>query len=515
MKKVIIFLLALYPLINNAQNGCNFFEFRKLEIVKTDLNTAQSDFGPSFVNDELWFSAFTDEEIKKLSKGDNDNIFYNLFNSKTDDEGNIKGSKNVQFEAISKGFHAGPVSYCDKTKELFVTLSNFDNPDVKNNVYQKSDIRLKIIIAKKNNGTWEVTEEFPFNNPAYSVGHPSVSTTGDTLFFASNKPNSGFGESDIYMSVRKDGKWRNPANLGDKVNTEFDEMFPFFFDGSVLFYSTNKKKNRKADFNLQYICKTGDSFSEPKLLDDFNTNKDDFGLVIHPKGKVGYFVSRRNGGLGDDDIYKVTFEGEYRLELVVVDKKSMEAIKKPRVKFSDNILGDLAGIVLTRALPENSTILVTTEIEGYQNSSKNITTVGKSFGILKDTLWVEKVEVGQKFVLENIFYDYDKWDILPQSEIELNKLIRIMNDNPSWKVELGSHTDSRGSDSYNEILSQKRSDSAVGYIIKNGIGKDRIIAKGYGESQLVNRCKNGVECTDDEHRQNRRTEFKILEMDGK
>lgn len=159
--------------------------------------------------------------------------------------------------------------------------------------------------------------------------------------------------------------------------------------------------------------------------------------------------------------------------------------------------------------------MVTTEIEGYQNSSKNITTVGKPFGIIKDTIWVEKVELGQKFVMENIFYDFDKWDILPQSEIELNKLIKIMNDNPSWKVELGSHTDSRGSDSYNEILSQKRSDSAVNYIIKNGISEDRIIAKDYGESQLVNQCKNGVECTDEEHRQNRRTEFKILEMDGK
>jgi len=117
--------------------------------------------------------------------------------------------------------------------------------------------------------------------------------------------------------------------------------------------------------------------------------------------------------------------------------------------------------------------------------------------------------------MENIFYDYDKWDILPESEIELNKLVKIMTDNPGWKVELGSHTDARGTDSYNEILSQKRSDSAVGFIIKNGISKDRIIARGYGETQLVNHCKNDVECPDDLHRQNRRTEFKILEMTKK
>lgn len=516
MKRVFIFLLALYPMILYAQNGCDFFEFRKLDIEQTNLNTVQSDFGPSFVNNELWFSAFTDDEIKRLSKGDNKDIFYNLFSIKVDNEGNVTGNKNIQFEDISAGFHAGPVSYCKATEELFVTLSNFNNPDVKNSVYQKSDIRLKIITAKKNNGIWKVFEEFPFNNPAYSVGHPSVSITGDTLFFASNKPNSGFGESDIYMSVRKDGKWGNPSNLGDKVNTEFDEMFPFFFDSSVLFYASNKKKNRKADFNLQYICKTAGSFGESYSLDEFNTKEDDFGLIIHPNGEVGYFVSRRKGGIGDDDIYKVTFKGEYNLQLVVMDKKLKQALKKPEVKFSDNISGDWeGGILLSRSLTENSTILVTTEIEGYQNSSKNITTIGKPFGIIKDTLWVEKVEVGQKFVMENIFYDFDKWDILPESEIELNKLVKIMNDNPSWKVELGSHTDSRGTDSYNEILSQKRSDSAVDYIINSGIAKDRIIAKGYGESQLVNHCKNGVECTDEEHRENRRTEFKILEMDGK
>jgi len=515
MKKLFLLLYLALPLLVSAQNGCNFFDFRKLEIEKVNLNTTQSDFGPAFVEDELWFSAFTDDEIRRLAKGDNNDVFYNLYNVKTDKEGNVTGAKNVQFETISAGYHAGPVSYCAATGELFVTLSNFDTPEIKNNVYQKADIRLKIIAAKKLNGVWTITEEFPFNNPLYSAGHPAISVTGDTLFFASNKPDIGFGESDIYMSVRKNGKWGEPVNMGEKVNSPFDEMFPFFFDGYVLFYATNKGKNKKDDFNLMYICKSTDSFGDSKSLDDFNTKKDDFGLVIHPKGKVGYFVSRRSGGMGDDDIYKVTFKGEHQLELVVMDKQTAQNIQKPKVKFSDNLKGDVSGRLVTRLLPENSTLLITSEIEGYQNSSVNITTVGKPYGIIKDTIWVEKVVVGQKFVLENIFYDFDKWDILPESEVELNKLIMVLNDNPSWKVELGSHTDARGSDSYNEILSQKRSDSAVDYIIKNGISKERIIAKGYGESQLINHCKNGVECTDEEHRQNRRTEFKILEMDGK
>ena len=515
MKKLMLFLLITIPMFLAGQNGCNFFDFRKPVIEKTNLNTTQSDFGPSFVDDELWFSAFTEQEIAKLAKGDNKKIFYNLFNVKVDGEGNVTGSKNAQLESLSAGYHAGPVSYCAKTGELFVTLSNFDNPEIRNKVYRKADIRLRIVVAQKENGSWVMKGELPFNDSTYSVGHPAISVTGDTLFFASDKPNAGFGESDIYMAVRKDGKWGNPVNLGEKVNSAYDEMFPFFFDGSVLFYASNKGENQKEDFDLQYICKTGDSFGSTRVLNQFNTSEDDFGLIIHPSGKTGYFVSRREGGLGDDDILKVTFKGDYSLELVVMDKKTMQAFPNPRVKFSDNIAGILAGVLLTRALPENSTITVLTDYEGYMNTSKSISTIGKPYGIIKDTLWIEKVEVKQKFVMENIFYDFDKWNILTESEVELNKLVKIMNDNPDWKVELGSHTDARGTDSYNMLLSKKRSDSAVGYIVKSGISKDRIIAKGYGETQLVNHCKNGVECTDEVHRQNRRTEFKILEMGDK
>ncbi|MBK6282454.1 MAG: OmpA family protein [Draconibacterium sp.] len=515
MRKLFLLLLAAFPMLLAGQNGCNFFEHRSFTIEKTSLNTTQSDFGPAFVNDELWFSAFTDAEIAALLKGESKGVFYNLYSAKLDVEGNVTGTKNPEFEDISKGFHAGPVSYCQETKELFVTLSNFDNPEIKNKVYRKADIRLKIIVVQKVDGVWKLKEELPFNDPAYSVGHPAVSVTGDTLFFSSNKPNEGFGGSDIYMTIRNNGKWGQPVNLGNRINSARDEMFPFFFDGSVLFYSSNKGENQKSNFDLQYSCIDEKDFGNPKSLDMFNTEEDDFGLIIHSTGETGYFVSRRTGGLGDDDIYKITFKGEYSLELVVMDKKSMQAVANPKVKFSDNVSGVLSGVFITRELPENSTLTVSTELEGYQNSTKRITNIGKSYGIIRDSIWVEKVEVGQKFVMENIFYNYDKWDILPESEIELNKLIEIMNDNPSWKVELGSHTDARGSDSYNEVLSQKRSDSAVDYIVNKGIETNRIKAKGYGETQLINRCKNGVECSDDEHRQNRRTEFKILEMDGK
>ena len=512
MKKLILLLFAAIPVLIAAQDDCNFFEYRKITIEKTNLNTSQSDFGASLVNNQLWFSAYTPEEIEKLSKGNDKNVFYNLYSSPIDKDGNASSELSPQLENISSGYHAGPVSYCEKTKELFVTLSNYDNPEIRNRVYRKAEIRLKIIIAKMVNGKWQLVEEFKYNNPSYSVGHPSISITGDTLFFASNKPDSGFGETDLYMSVRKNGTWGEPINLGAEINSEGNDMFPFYFDGKMLFFASDRGNVETKNFDIFYSCANANSFVKAVKVDALNTNADDFGLFIEPNGKYGYFASRREGGMGDDDIYKVIFKGVYNLQLTVLDKKTMKEIPNAKVNFSDNVAGLFNGNIIERSLSENATLTVTTQIDGYQNSSVTISTEGKSYGIIKATITVEKVEVGQKFVMNDIYYDYDKSNILPSSAAELDKLVKIMKDNPGWKVELGSHTDCRGSDDYNMKLSQRRSDSAVSYIVDHGISKDRITAMGYGETQLVNRCDDGVNCTEEEHAQNRRTEFKILEM---
>ena len=513
MKKAIIILFVVLPFIMTAQDNCNFFKHTIIQIEKTQINTTASDFGASFVGNELFYSAFTEDEIKELSRGISKDIFYNLFSTSIDSDGNLKEGKTGLLDEISKGYHSGPVSYCAATGELFVTLSNFENPDIKNKVYQKADIRLKIIVVKKTGGEWKLEGELPFNNPTYSVGHPAISATGDTLIFASNVPEKGLGETDLYMSIRKNGTWGEPKNLGDIINTGKNEMFPFLFKGNMLIFSSNGRSGTD-DLNIYYSCISGNGFSTPVALNDFNSDADDFGLVIHKNEKVGYFASRKEGGLGDDDIYKVTFDkGEFDLELLVQDKISKAPMPNATVSFSDGKkLSTNSQGIITRDLDYDMNYQATSEIEKYMNESVSFSTIDQPYGTLKRVINVEKVQVGQKFTLENIFYDFDKWDILPESEVELDKLVKIMNDNPDWKVELGSHTDCRGSDSYNELLSQKRSDSAVGYIISKGISKDRIIAKGYGETQLVNECDDGVDCSEADHRKNRRTEFKILGM---
>ncbi|WP_167605558.1 OmpA family protein [Maribellus sediminis] len=513
MKKILLFLLGFLPVMLTAQQKCVFFEkMVKLDTEKTNLNTSQSDFGPAFVDNELWFSAFDDEEIEKLSSGSDKKIYYNLFTVPVDAKGNVTGTKTMKFAELSQGYHAGPASYCKATGELFLTLSNFENPDIKNKVYQKANIRLKIIIARKVNGVWEKTGELPFNSPEYSVGHPSVTSTGDTLYFASDIPEKGLGGTDIYMTIRSNGVWGEMKNLGDKINTSGDDMFPFIFKDRILIYASNGLGDGD-DLDIYAAGLMGDNVMEPNAISELNSDGDDFAFVIHPKGEVGYYTSNKAGGVGSDDIYKVniTPQGKHELELVVMDKKTMQPIPDAKITFA-GVLSTITGLIFKQELEKEKSYAVATNIDGYMNDSKTISTVGKPFGVIKDTLWVEKVEVGQKFVMENIYYDFDKSDILPASAVELDKLVKVMKDNPGWKVELGSHTDSRGSDAYNEDLSQRRSDSAVAYIIGKGIPQDRIIAKGYGETQLVNKCDDGVPCSPEEHRKNRRTEFKILEM---
>lgn len=520
MKKVLLLVLGIIPFILSAQNECVYFDkMVKLKIEKTDLNTAQSDFGPAFVGEELYYSAYTDEELEKLATGKKKKINYDVFTCPIDGQGNVTGTRSLRLADQSEGYHIGPVSYCEKTGEIFVTMSNFENPDPRgtNKAYQAFDVELKIFIAKKVNDKWTKTGELPFNSPDYSVGHPSVTSSGDTLYFVSDIPEKGLGGTDIYMTIRTNGVWGDMINLGDKINTAGNEMFPFIYKDKMLIFSSNGRKEAD-DLDLYHVGMFGDNMTAVTEIEQLNSDADDFGFVIHKKEEVGYYVSNKTGGKGDDDIYKVLIEkipqGKYELELIVRDRKTNEQIRDAKIGFGDALL-TIAGLVFKRELEKDKTYTVKTDMEGYMNDSKTISTVGKPFGVIKETLWVEKVEVGQKFVMENIYYDFDKWDILPESEVELDKLVKVMNDNPSWKVELGSHTDSRGSDKYNETLSQKRSDSAVGYIVGKGIAKDRIIAKGYGETELVNECDDGVKCAEADHRKNRRTEFKILEMDGK
>ncbi len=529
MKKNILTLMLLFCSFSltlaqddDDKQKNHFFETHNLFVEEmVYLNTRGSEIGPTVVNNQLWFSSIAGKNmITKRRKKNDENNYYKLYATAISPTGEIQTvDPTILYPEYDFRFHKGPVSYCRATGELFMTVSNIDSVDITsdNVLVKEGHIRLKLITLKQKGTEWVEVGDFPYNRKHYSIAHPCISKTGDTLFFASNGLELGAtGGNDIFMCIRKDGVWEQPVVLGEEINTPEQEMFPTLFRNNTLVYASNGKVAGKLDFDLYYSVLTPEGFSEARPIKDLNTDKDDFGLTIPDAGRFGYFVSNRDGGTGDDDIYQILCRPKYTyLRLEVLNGKDRMPIANATLTFNDDTTGttNASGEYL-RIIDADGSYSVSADMKGFLPYSTvlNKYNTDKQGDTISKTIYMRKMEVGVVTKLQNIHYDFDSWKILPESEVELNKLVDILKKNPTCKVELGSHTDSRGRDKYNMRLSQKRSESAVAYIVSQGIDKDRIVAKGYGETMLINRCKNGVDCSEEEHRENRRTEFKILEL---
>jgi len=586
-----LFVLVFITSWSYAQEANrSFFENTDVVVIPQKFNTISSDISPLIIGDKLFYSSVRENYFNKNARDRRNTAFYDMYMLMLDENGRIVSDRQLA-PGFGNKFHEGPAAWCGVTGELVVTLSNVINPDTIKRFFPKEHIRLRIAIMKLIQGNWQISEELPFVLDNFHYAHPAISITGDTLVFSSDQSSGNVGKADLWMSVRKNGKWGVPVNLGSKVNTEGNEMFPSFSPDGLLFFSSDGHDKGFGQLDIYFT-----SFPNPGNIINagsiITSAYDDFGLTFHPNRKVAYFTSNRTG-IGSDDIYMAEFSGRsVKAEGRVVAELSGNPIPGANVRITDcngnelksltaqndgtfgfeasksqcyQIEGSCYGYLpdLRKYEGKGFIELRLRELKKYRllvldkDNNKPLSDViatwngnewnSNSSGFIEmtsenvqdrlirisrldyldqtvevnevrflnraeviDTVWLYRKDIGRTFVLENIYYDFDKWDILPESEVELNKLVSIMKDNPTLKVELGSHTDSRGSDKYNRILSQRRSDSAVRYIIEQGIEAERIVAKGYGESQLVNHCANGVRCSDEEHRKNRRTEFKII-----
>ncbi len=556
------------------------------------INVVESDISPLFIDDTLYFSAVREKYFNKKKRERKNMAFYDMYYATLNQEGLINSTRTLA-AGFGDEFHEGPAAYCVKTKELFITLSNVIDPDTVIKVFPREEIKLRLAIMKKINGVWKLVEELPFNDDRFHFAHPAISQGGDTLIFSSDIDSLTIGNADLFMSVRRDGEWSDPVNLGDKINTKGNDMFPTMIDNTLLSFASDGHAGCFGGLDIYYT-----NLSDPdipiNLGGKINSNLDDFGLVLHKDKEVGYFASNR-GGVGSDDIFRLDFNRLYFIfnGKVVDDKTDLPIpLSKVELKGCDGKVlhteyTDSLGNFQLEVLKSNCP-LVTASKEDYSDDSKDVSRLtfvelrltqkrfreiivldretndpipqatiscdgrvmyksdmdGHAYllppfpyewdllikkegffdhslvldpdkfigSIARDTVWLYKKELYKTFVLKNIYYNFDKWEILKESAVELDKLVVLMKVNSDLKAELGSHTDSRGSDEYNEWLADKRSKSAVQYIINKGISQDRIFAKGYGEYQLVNQCENGVDCPDIVHRINRRTEFKILDF---
>ncbi|SHO63814.1 OmpA family protein [Algoriphagus zhangzhouensis] len=363
---------------------------------------------------------------------------------------------------------------------------------------------------------------------------PAFSPDGSELYFASNRP-GGYGGIDLYKATKlANGDFGNAVNLGPNVNTPGNELFPRMApDGKFFFASDGHPGYGKLDLFVAEMGKDGKQ-KITNLGENINSKSDDFGIFFTEYPKEGFLSSNREGGAGDDDIYyfedKTPKPKIINVLLTVTTKERVagepdQILEQARVVLYDGsnkqIGGDFSnstGRVRFTMEPQSDYTIIASK-NGYFSKSIPYTTRGKTpdpatlvqdvTNVSLDTMLVlDQLILDKSIILENIYYDLDKADIRADAAVELDKLVQILKDNPSIRIELSSHTDSRSSDDYNQNLSQRRAQSAVDYIVSQGIDKDRLVAKGYGESQLI--IPNAT--TEEEHQVNRRTEFKVIEI---
>lgn len=481
-----------------------------------DINTAFSDFGASLHNGNLVFASSRNQDEKIY--GWNAQPFLDLF--ELDAEGNIKEIRGD----VNTKYHESSTTYTKDGKTVYFTRNNFFNGKFKKN--SENTHALKIYKATLNDGKWVNVVSLPFNNDEYSVAHPTLSVDEKKLYFASDMPGTK-GMSDIFVvDINDDGTYGAPLNLGPKINTEGRENFPYISDKGVLYFSSDGHLGLGGLDVFMIEAENIKSGVLKNIGKPINSPKDDFAYIIDEATKKGYISSNRQGGKGDDDIYSFQIpECEYDIEGIVVNKRTNEILSNAIVTLKDennNVLktlnSDDKGKFQFNLSCKGQTYIVEAQKEKYEDDFTDFVIDANSTDDLKLKLSLEPsaARIGTDLALllnlNPIYFDYDKSFIRPDAEIELAKIIKYMQEYPRVKIDVRSHTDSRGRDAYNLGLSQRRNKSTREYIInKGGISADRISGQGYGETRLTNRCSNGVKCSKAEHQANRRSEFIVVE----
>lgn len=498
------------------------------EIKNLDINTSKSDFGATFYQDKIVFTSARDTTkfSQKLYTWNNQ-PFLNLYVAERNPADGSLFNETLFIPNLMTKYHEATASFDTSGKTMYYS----SNITKKNKlVIDENKINnFQILKGSIVNGKLENPQKVFFDSDDYSVGHPSLSDDGSLLFFASDMP-GGYGETDLYVvRIADDGTMSSPQNLGPQINTIGNDLFPFFRNGILYFSSDGHYGWGDLDVYESKMLSDG-SFSTPRNLGaPINSNKDDFTFVIDKTGKYGYLSSNRAGGKGDDDIYSFTkgdpvcnqnisgkaTDRKSKLPLTDVTIIAYNSYNEVLAETKTNFDGKYAVTV-----PCNKTVRIVASKTNYSDDEKTVETTKENEGEITnvnfelsnyDDLVVKKQGV-EKVDVNPIYFDYDKYDITPLAVEELSKVVFIMKKFPNIKIKIESHTDSRGKDSYNLKLSDNRAKSTRDYIVSQGIDASRIeSAIGYGETRLINKCKNGVKCTEAEHLLNRRSDFIIIQ----
>ncbi|NRR90452.1 OmpA family protein [Winogradskyella undariae] len=506
-----------------------------IEVINLDFNTEFSDFGAAEYENEIVFASASGGGRKYRW---NEQPYLDLFSVEKKEDGSFGEVKSLEGDVNTKFHESSPV-FSPNGKYMFFTRNNYFHSKYKED--NTGINRLQLYRASlSEDGSWDDIHKIHFNSEDYSVAHPTLNVTGSRLYFASDMPGT-YGQSDIFVvDVNDDGTLGEPENLGSSINTEGKETFPFMNTNGDLYFSSTgfpglggRDIFKSEGVDAKVEKSSSRNFPIENVGKPVNSVSDDFAYYENLVTKRVYFSSNREGGKGSDDIY--TFEITECKQLVtgtVLDIKTNEPIPNATVVLFDGEGNEIErktvaeDAVFEFDLACKTEYLVRGEKEKYTSDEKRFATPSKQQDLeLQLFLEIDEQQIepcddlAKVLDIPIIYFDFDKSNVRYDAEIELQKVLAVLNKYPTMHIDIRSHTDCRGTASYNEKLSERRAKSTRQYLIDKGISSERLTAKGYGESRLVNDCgcepTNESSCSEEEHQLNRRSEFIITSIDGK
>ena len=501
---------------------------KKYEVQPISINSEYSDFGAAFLEDNfVYTSARHTTESSKTNKW-NGEATTHIYQAKVTEEGVFEEPKLWEKISSSKVNDASAVFNKEGTV-MYFTRNNFEKG---RKVHNKDlSILLKIYQAKKlADGSWGEIKELPFNSDDFNTAHPALSLDENWLYFSSDRPGSkGYG--DLYrVAILEEGTFGEPENLGDRINTEGRETFPFISPDNYLYFSSDGRPGLGGLDVYRAKINADNSFERVMNVPaPINSPRDDFAFYVGKDNKKGFVSSNRIEGTGADDIYFFqVVDCKQKIETYVYDSSTQLPIENAKVTLLDAMyqtIGEIAMDSLGKGSSDlldcNQRVRIQVQADGFL-TKEMFAVIGRDFdGVYKVNIGldpiVEKIgeddDLFKKLKLDPIYFDFDKATIRPDAKVELAKVVEALLQFDRMKIDIRSHTDSRGPDAYNLKLSDRRAKATRDWIVEQGIAPERVTAKGYGETELINDCKNGVPCSKEKHQENRRSEFIILAIE--
>ena len=482
---------------------------KSFDIKSIDINSDKSDFGAILQDNTIYFTSARNTKSKIYSW--TKEPFLDMYKANLNEDGTI--SNILQIKELNSKYHDGSVSISQDGSTMYFTSDSFRENSFEKDKASKLKLgKNNIFSAKFINGKWDEITSLPFNSKDYSSGNPSISKDGKTLYFSSNRPGSVGGVDIWKVAISETGSYGTPENLGKSVNTEGNESFPFITSDNVLYFSSDAKQGLGA-MDVYKIDLTTNSAAKT-LGKPVNSEKDDFAFTINENKNIAFVASNRNG---NDDIFKLIPICNYEVNAIVTNANSGAILAEANV----SILDDKNNIISSLKSNSKGEVSYTVECEkaytiqaikdGFESNSFAVTASKKKGGSIKIDAALKPISeiITEKEVnLKPIFFEYNNSNITQQGAFELDKLVQIMKNNEKLFIFVKSHTDNRGSDEFNLLLSDKRVKATIQYVISNGIDPNRISGKGVGETEPKVDCKEN--CTEEAHEQNRRSEFLIV-----